>query len=543
MASRKYRKPVKNHKEIHQLKPEKSTYRNPVDSIDCLYVKVTPSGDKLFMTAASVSKRIKLPKGAQRQRSMVHGTVASFSWADIKRIHHGVYAAFKRGEDPRIELKREASDLERTTLLNRPIVELSYERIERKRELGEITANSEYNDRLYTSKVEAVIAQVSFQEFGQRHAGALAKAYPSADQWTTADKVKKLIIKVYNDLTSDARVALQKDIPHYLNKAFGRIKPVKRADQLVNPQDIGEMWIRMLDADVNPIFKDAWVFMLLTGERRSATLKAQLKNVRMDNDAPEYLFIEGKGDHDGPGANVIPTFGVLAMLISRLMDTSDELRSQYLFPSQKGTGSLTSIKPLIDAIGTIGDNEKRTNPHNLRRTIANLAIEVLGSKQQAEEQVLHFKSHMTGSTANYFSPESLSFAKLRSESYRKIYRHLDDLILWSGSIGHVDRGDSSLIDVQEDKLTNGWLCRNYLSLGKNRYYWFNGGGGIKELGIFKDHDDFDENAKIWSPVASFCSGTDQFVHIKHRPLFRDKLFNEWANFGERRERDLQDEID
>ena len=543
MANRKPRKPVKNHREINQLKAEKVAYRNPVEGVHCLYVKVTPSGDKVFLTAASVSKRIKLPTGAQKQRSIVHGSVASFSWADIKRVHYEAYAAFKRGEDPRIELKREVSDLERTTLLNRPIVELSYERIERKRDLSEITANSEYNDRLYTAKVKAVIGQVSFQEFGQRHADALAKAYPSADQWTTADKVKKLIVKVYNDLTSDARIALQKDIPHYLNKAFGRIKPVKRADQLVNPQDIGEMWIRMLDADVNPIFKDAWVFMLLTGERRSASLKAQLKNVRVDNGAPEFLFVEGKGDRDGPGANVIPTFGILALLISRLMDASDALGSQYLFPSQKGTGSLTSIKPLINAIGYIGDNEKRTNPHNLRRTIANLAIEVLGSKQQAEEQVLHFKSHMTGSTANYFSPESLSFAKLRSESYRKIYRHLDDLILWSGKLGYVDRETAPMIDLKEDQLTNGWLCRSYLSLGTNRNFWFNRGGGIKELGIFKDHDDFDKNAKVWSPVASFCSGTDQFVHINNRPLFRDRLLNEWANFGERRERDLQDEID
>ena len=197
----------------------------------------------------------------------------------------------------------------------------------------------------------------------------------------------------------------------------------------MDPRDIGD--VDPVGADVNPIFKDAWVFMLLTGERRSATLKAQCVNVRLNNNPPEYLFIEGKGDRDGPGVNVIPTFGVLAMLISRRMDAAEAQESPYLFPSQKGAGSLTSIKPLIDAIGHVGDNEKRTNPHNPCRTIANLAIEVLGSKQQAEEQVLHFKSHMTGSTANYFSPESLA-----SPNYvqRAIARYTGILmILFSGA--------------------------------------------------------------------------------------------------------------
>ena len=157
MARRKYRRPVKNHSEIKHLKPEEATYRNPVAHIDCLYVKVSPSGDKQFVTAVTVSKRIQLPTGASRQKSIVHGSVSSFSWADIKRIHHEHYAAFKRGEDPRIEQRREQSDLERTSVLNRSIVQLSFERIDRKKALGEITTNSEYNDRLYTGKVEAII--------------------------------------------------------------------------------------------------------------------------------------------------------------------------------------------------------------------------------------------------------------------------------------------------------------------------------------------------------------------------------------------------
>ena len=540
MATRQRRPSVKSTKDIHALQAESATYQSPVGGDDCLYVKVTPSGAKKYVTALTVSKRIQLPTGQSRQKSKTHGLVSQFTLPNIKQLHNHYYESFKRGEDPRESQILEVSELERTSLLNRAIVDLSRERIDRKKRRGEITANSEYNDRLYIKKIESVIGATSFQEFGQRHADNLATAYPVSDKWTTADKVKKLIIKVYNDLPSDARIALQKDILHYLSIAFGKIKQKKRNDQLIESKYFGDAWQRMLQANVNPIFKDAWVLMLLTGERREAIFKAKRSNLHYDNRYPEYLWLTTKGDRDGEGANLIPTFGVLAMLLHRLAQGSEVADSQYLFPSQKGMGSLTSIKPLVNAIGGFGPQQTLATPHNLRRTIANLTRDILGSTAIANEHILHFKTHMKGSSENYFSAESKSFAKARQGSYQQAYRYLDELILCSARLGYFDRETDPALDMQEDNLTQGFICRDLVELGEMSYT-ITRGDPADIFCTFKNHNDFYQSAKVWSPVASFCSQQDKFVLIKDRPLFLKKLENEWANFGKVK-RDLDDEI-
>ncbi len=541
MVTRTKRRPVKNIRQINLLTPEKVEYKNPVEGIDCLYVKVSPNGARRFVTSLTVSKRIALPKGQSRQKSFTHGLVTQFSMTEIKQRHQEVYTRFKNGQDIRHLLAKDQADQKRTSLLNCPIVELSLDRLNRKLKRGEI--NNGENDRLYTKRIQEVIGDASFQLFSQSHADALATAYPPTDKWTTADKVKKLIKKIYNDLPSDARQALEKDIPQYLENAFGRIRQRKRSDQVIDPQDIGAMWVKMLEADVNPIFKDAWVFMLLTGERKSAVLKAKRDEVRITDGYPEFIYLETKGDASGPNHNLIPTFGVLAMLVDRLVRASEAIDSPYLFPSQKGSGHLTSIRPLIDTIGEIGDRENRSNPHNLRRTIANLARDILGSTELADEHLLHFKSHMTGSKENYFSLNAESFAKTRLETYQKIYRHLDDLILWSGGIGYLDREIWPQVDAMESKFVGKSVCRDFISLGSH-HIWFNHGEGKKRIGVFEDNgSDFHDNAKVWSPVASFCSQSDQFVFLKNRSLTYDKLMNEWMNYGEAAPRFLRDEID
>ena len=408
MSQTRNRPSVKNQKQINDLKAEPKAYRVTVEGVDCLYVTVTPAGVKKYVTSTAVSKRIQLPKGQFGQKSKTHGLTSQFTLPEIKRIHYQYYESFKRGEDPREDSARDFSSLERKSILNRPIVDLAIERLERGLKNDEIQDG--YNDRLYTKKVQEVIGSTSFQQFTQKHADQLADAYPPKTQNSTAEKVKKLIIKTYNFLTSDAKFELQKT-SHLLDNSFGKIKKVTRGDELINPEDIGEMWVRMLNADVNPIFKDAWVFMLLTGERRKATFKALVKNIKVEQGYPVQIFLDAKDDKHDKGVNIIPAFGVLALLINRLMEASNLKGSSYLFPAQKGKGALTSIKPLINSIGKVGHNEKRTNPHNLRRTIANLAIEVLGSQQIAEEQILHNKAHMTGSTSNYMTPASKASPK------------------------------------------------------------------------------------------------------------------------------------
>ena len=541
MPQTRNRPSVKNQKQINELKAESEAYRATVEGVDCLYVTVTPAGIKKYVTSTAVSKRIQLPKGQSRQKSKTHGPTSQFTLPEIKRIHYQYYESFKRGEDPREEAAKEVSDLERTSLLNRPFVDLSHELIERKLTRGDIGSGSAYNDRLYTKKIQDIIGNVSFQEFSQKHADQLAVAYPPATQQSTADKVKKQIKKTYHSLPSDARGELKKDIPFYLDNAFGRIKQAKRNHRVIEPEHIGELWHKMLEADVNPIFKDAFVFMLLTGERKSATLKAKIEHVHYEKEAPEWLYLDSKRDQTGAGMNLIHPVGMLALLLNRLIKQSEDAGSKYIFPAQKGNGRLTGIRPLVDSIGGIGPKDIRTNPHNLRRTIANLGRIILGSTQLAEEHILHFKSHMTGSTENYFSPSAKSFAKTRSSTFRGVYRHLDDLILSSGSFQHLDKGISEKLDDKESKIGDRYICRDYLVVC-NHDCWFNRGEKRTAIGLFQDIDDFFDSAKIWSPVASFCAGTDKFVFLKDRPLLKAALINEWANYGEEVPRNPDNEI-
>jgi len=541
MSQTRNRPSVKNQKQINDLKAEPEAYRATVEGVDCLYVTVTPAGVKKYVTSTAVSKRIQLPKGQSRQKSKTHGLTSQFTLPEIKQIHYKYYESFKRGEDPREDLVRHVSDLERTSLLNRPIIELSIDRLERRLKRDDIKDG--YNDRLYTRKVEEVIGQTSFQQFSQSHADQLAEAYPTQTQRSTADKVKKLITKTYNSLPSDAKFELRKDIPMFLSNAFGRIKQGRRNDQVIEPENIGDMWFKMLEADVNPIFKDAFVFLLLTGERKSATLKAKIEQIHYENDAPEWLYLDSKRDQTGAGMNLIHPIGMLALLLNRLIKQSGSTGSRYVFPSQKGNGCLTSIKPLVDSIGGVGPKEIRTNPHNLRRTTANLARIVLGSTQLAEEHILHFKSHMTGSTENYFSPSAKSFAKTRSSTFRGVYSHLDDLILSSGIHMHLATGweDAEFVDKLQRQNPDRKICREFISVG-GRWLHFSNKDSPEQIGSFDDHEGFFENAYIWSPVASFCAGIDKYVKLSDRPLLQETIHLSWVNYGEPIPRNLDNEI-
>lgn len=543
MTSRKKRIPVKSIKEINALIPEPAAYKNPVDGADCLYVKVAPNGTKKFVTAVTVSKRIQLPVGQSRQKSLTHGLVSQFTLPEIKRLHTEAYAKLKRGEDIREEMIKHESDLERINVLSQPITQLGIDRLERRLARDEI--KSGYNDRLYIRKVEAVIGDTSFLEFGQRHADALAKAYPvTSESWTTADKVKKLITKVYNDLSSDTKIELKKDIPHYLEKAFGRIKQRKRGDQVIEPEDISEMWFKMLSADVNPLFKDAFVFMLLTAERRSAALEVKLSQIEFENKAPQWLPLRSKRDQSGEGINLFHPLGMLALLLNRLINQAEDAGSEYLFPSQKGSGRLTDIRPLVDAIGGIGPMDIRTTPHNLRRTTANLGRVVLGSTQLAEEHILHYRSHMTGSTENYLSQSAKTFAKTRSSTFKSVYSYLDDLILSSGNHMYLATGweDAEFVDEIQTQNPDREICRDFISVG-GRLLHFSNQDSPEQIGSFDDREDFFENAYIWSPVASFCAGTNKYASLKSRPLLQEAITLGWVNYGEPMPRNLDAEID
>ena len=132
------------------------------------------------------------------------------------------------------------------------------------------------------------------------------------------------------------------------------------------------------------------------------------------------------------------------------------------------------------------------------------------------------------------------FAEVRTDTYAKIYRHLDDLILWSCPIIRIEYGEMPELDAQATKGIQ--LSRDFIAIGKISVP-INRGESTQAVGLFCNHDDFEDHAKIYSPVASFCAGEEKFVHIKNRSLFYQKLIDHWANFGKTKIPNIENEID
>ena len=537
------RSPVKTKADIDALVPAQSEYKVAVADLDCLYVKVSPNGSKRFITALTVSKSIALPEGQSRQKSCTHGRVELFSIREIKAVHLKCYEAFKRGMDPRTIDQSSKAELERVSVLNKPIVKLSEERIEKRVARGEIKESSAYNDKLYTRKLEAILGLTSFATLTERHLDQLTKAYPKEAGWSTSDKLKKLITKIYRDLPSDIRIELRKDVGQMLANSFGRIRQETRADQVLPAEALGEVWQKMLGANVNPLFKDAWVLMLLTGARKNEVLSSLCSSVQYERDYPSQWCLTTKGDKDGPGTRLIPAHGVLAVLLDRVIKQGESRDSQYLLPSPKTkSGHLTSIDPLIDEIGGIGTLGVRSNPHSLRRTIADLAAGILGSRATADEHLLHQKQQMKGSARHYFAPESKQFAEKTRETFVQIYRMMDDLILSSGRLSEIERGMDRRLDEIEERSGSGAVIRDSLTLCDRTFYLGYSPDNQQPLEL-ESSDEFLSRGKVWSPIASFCAGEDKFVSIQSRPMFKEKLINEWANFGEIAPRDIDAEFE
>ena len=78
------------------------------------------------------------------------------------------------------------------------------------------------------------------------------------------------------------------------------------------------------------------------------------------------------------GANFIASLNVLAMLLDGLAKDSEVAYSLQLFSFQKGKGSLTGIKHLVNAISGLAPQEKLPNPDYLRRTLTTLTPDMFG---------------------------------------------------------------------------------------------------------------------------------------------------------------------
>ena len=83
---------------------------------------------------------------------------------------------------------------------------------------------------------------------------------------------------------------------------------------------------------------------------------------------------------------------------------------------------------------------------------------------------------------------------------------------------------------------------DFISVG-GRLLHFSNKDSPEQIGSFDDNEDFFENAYIWSPVASFCAGTDKYVSVKSRPLLQEAIILGWVNYGDPIPRNLDAEID
>ena len=99
-----------------------------------------------------------------------------------------------------------------------------------------------------------------------------------------------MIIKVYNSLDRFTKEELGFDLGHRTEIVFGAIKQQKRSGQYIPLDQLSRFWAAYLCTEAPQAMKDAYLMMLLTGERRSAVLTLKWDNVHLDHEVPHILF-------------------------------------------------------------------------------------------------------------------------------------------------------------------------------------------------------------------------------------------------------------
>ena len=156
-------------------------------------------------------------------------------------------------------------------------------------------------------------------------------------------------------------------------------------------------------------------------------------------------------------------------------------------------------------------------PHNLRRTLANIAATVLGSQNLADEHILHFNKYTSGAKANYFDPSSLEFLETRRETFEKCHQRIDDLIL-SGL------PSSTVIDETEDRepFWSG-LAINYGQ--RDPYPILNQSSNTAS----PDEIKMQQPLQVVSPMGMFASDEPVYIDLSNRPLTASNLFEDWVS--------------
>ena len=304
-----------------------------------------------------------------------------------------------------------------------------------------------------------------------------------------------MIIKVYNGLDRFTKEDLGFDLAHRTEIVFGTIKQKKRSGQYVPLDQLSRFWAAFTRSDARrQTMKDAYLMMLLTGERRDAVLNLKWKNVHLGHDVPHILF-QSKAIKGDQSLNAVPIVTMLGVLLERL---AADKKSDFVFPSTKGSssGAITSVKALVDDIRSISGLQ-HVSPHDIRRTLAQVTRDAYGLTAYADEHILHSSSHYSGSTANYLDPNAIEFTARRAETYKRTYEHLDDLILSNTILEQTARPEFVVYLERTDMETS------------------DGKGVVRRIPISVAEDELVE--RIESPIASACADKTKLVEAHKRP--------------------------
>ncbi len=333
--------PIKSNADIRSRMPRAERYFVKVEGHSGLRMRIEPSGTKVFITQA------KDPTGNNRSKTI--GKHPEYKLEDAKKLHAEYFKAIREGKDFGLERERKAQAQERLAKLQTSFVQLGRNRAESMYENGEITFRTLGLEHNTLNNIETVIGQTTLLGLTEPTLSDLKAKY--RNQWASLDRVKKMIIKVYNSLDRFTKEELGFDLAHRTELVFGAIKQQKRSHQYVPLDQLSRFWAAFTCAEASQVMKDAYLMMLLTGERRSAVLALKWNDVHLDHEVPHILF-QGKaikGDHS---LNAVPIVTMLGVLLERLETNKT---SGYVFPSpqESSTGAITSVKALVESIRSI----------------------------------------------------------------------------------------------------------------------------------------------------------------------------------------------
>ena len=362
---------IKSNADIKALVPREKAYSCPLDGYTGLRLRISPNGSKRFLT--------QLQGPDKRDKTISHGEWPNLSLEQAVMLHKTAYQLIRSGDSPRAQKQAKQRHAERNHMLSRPIVELGHERTDRAEAQGRLTPQTAELDRsVLNNYLAPVLGQTSFRDFSEGHLKMLKDTYPAEQGWTKLDKVTKMLVKVHNSLDTDIQLALNSDIPKQIQRTIGPIKQRTRDEHRIEPQDLANFWGALLSAPHSQKLKDAYLFILLSGERRTACLRAEKDKVRHD----PFLMIHlvTKGTRDGKGANILPAVGPMGLLLSRLFKQAD---SNALFPATRGDNTHLSDASLKALVRTLSKDVQHCSPHDLRRTLAHIAWLATGSVEFA----------------------------------------------------------------------------------------------------------------------------------------------------------------